>query len=236
MYNCEKCHKEFSLKQSKTNHEKYCNGHGIKKRRGPKYIKCEKCGEDVISQGFKKHNNYCTGEGILNKKRYTGKGRDWAKNISKTEEQKNKISKSLTGFKHTKENCDKLSKILKSKTGGIRKGGGRGKSGWYKGLWCDSSWELAYVIYNLDHNIRFERNKRGFEYIFNNKKYKYYPDFILNGEYVEIKGYLSEQVNEKIKQFPYKLNILDKDGIIFYLDYVKKKYGNDFIKLYEEAY
>ena len=57
----------------------------------------------------------------------------------------------------------------------------------YKGYWCDSSWELAYVIYNLEHNIKFERNKQGFEYEFENKKYKYYPDFILeDGTYVEV--------------------------------------------------
>ena len=28
---------------------------------------------------------------------------------------------------------------------------GYGKHGWYKEYWCDSSWELAYVIYNLDY-------------------------------------------------------------------------------------
>lgn len=56
---------------------------------------------------------------------------------------------------------------------------GYGKHGWYKEYWCDSSWELAYVIYNLDHNIKFKRNYQGFTYIFNNKLHKFYPDFIL---------------------------------------------------------
>ncbi|MEI7942893.1 MAG: hypothetical protein WCH76_06985 [Candidatus Riflemargulisbacteria bacterium] len=45
------------------------------------------------------------------------------------------------------------------KSGGYRRKSGRGKHGWYKGIWCDSSWELAWVMYHLDHGIPFERNK-----------------------------------------------------------------------------
>ena len=41
---------------------------------------------------------------------------------------------------------------LKGKTGGIREGAGRSKSGWYKGYYCNSSYELAWVIYSLDNN------------------------------------------------------------------------------------
>lgn len=52
------------------------------------------------------------------------------------------------------------------KSGGYRKNGGKGIRGWYKGYWCDSSWELAYVIYNLEHNIHFIRNTKGFNYKF----------------------------------------------------------------------
>jgi len=111
----------------------------------------------------------------------------------------------------------------KSSCGGIRKGAGRGKNGWYKGYWCDSSWELAYVIYNLDHNIKFERNKQGFEYIYKNKTHKYYPDFILeDGTYIEIKGHLDDKNKEKIKQFKHDIIIIDKKHIQWYLNYVKK--------------
>ena len=49
-------------------------------------------------------------------------------------------------------------------SGGIKKGSSRGKSGWYKGYWCDSSYELAYLIYNLDNSTEVERNKKGFNY------------------------------------------------------------------------
>ena len=199
-----------------------------------KYIKCEKCDCDIRSQGYKRHFNYCKGEGILNRKRYTGRGQSWAKDSKLSEEQKKKISKSSIGKITSEKTKEKLSIILKGRTGGIRIGGGRGKKGWYKNYWCDSSWELAWVIYNLEHNIKFERNNRGFEYIFDNEKHKFFPDFKLdNGEYIEIKGYITNQVKEKIKQFPYKIKILEKNEIKVFIDYVTSKYGNDFIKLYE---
>lgn len=119
-------------------------------------------------------------------------------------------------------------------SGGIRKGSSRGKSGWYKGYWCDSSYELAYVIYNIDHNIVFERNLEGFEYVFKDKIRKFYPDFISEGSYVEIKNFRSEETNAKISQFPHQINIFYKEYVLeIFIPYVVLKYGKDFIKLYE---
>lgn len=91
----------------------------------------------------------------------------------------NDYSKSKTPRKYHKECYLKCS-------GGYRKGSGFGKSGWFKGIWCDSSYELAWVIYNIDHNIQFIRNKEGFEYFKNGTSYKYYPDLkgIINVKYV----------------------------------------------------
>ena len=128
---------------------------------------------------------------------------------------------------------DKHCNFRENGSGGMRIGSGRGKSGWYKGYWCDSSWELVWVIYNLDHNIIFERNKIGFEYVFNNKKYKFYPDFICNNEYYEIKGYIDEKNKCKISQFDKNLIIIDKKAIQPYIKYVIEKYGNNYIELYE---
>ena len=57
-------------------------------------------------------------------------------------------------------------------SGGIKQGSVKNyKSGWYKGYWCDSSYELAFLIYCLDHEIKIERNREGFEYVFENKKH-----------------------------------------------------------------
>lgn len=147
------------------------------------------------------------------------------------------IKKNKSGLCRTCYNLSDLpSKNLKGKSGGVRQGGGHGKCGRYKTIWCDSSWELAYVIYNLEHNIKFERNKQGFEYLFEDKKHKYYPDFILeNGTYVEVKGWMTKQNEEKINQFEHELIIIKKKEIKLYLDYAISKYGKDFIYLYNES-
>jgi hypothetical protein len=122
----------------------------------------------------------------------------------------------------------------KSKSGGYRKGSGRGKKGWYKGYWCDSSWELAWVIYSLDNGLKFTRNAQGFEYMFNETVHIYYPDYLMeDGTYIEIKGYTTAQWEAKKNNFNGKIKIFDKVEMIPILKYVKEKYGFDFIKLYE---
>lgn len=127
----------------------------------------------------------------------------------------------------------KLSRsVTKAGTGGYKPGCGRSKHGWYKDIWCDSSWELAFVIYNIEHNILFKRNTTKFNYIYNGKLYNYIPDFILDGIYIEIKGYFTEKDKAKIDQFPYKIKVLFKEDMKLYLDYVKSKYGKTFYNLY----
>ncbi len=118
--------------------------------------------------------------------------------------------------------------------GGYREGSGRGKSGWYKGFFCNSSWELAWVIYHLDKKVSFIRNTKGFPYIFEEAEHIYYPDYILaTGEYIEIKGYSTSQWEAKRLQFPYKLVVLSKQEMKPIIEYVKQHYGCDYIKLYE---
>lgn len=129
---------------------------------------------------------------------------------------------------------DNKSEYRKGGTGGLREGcNGKRKSGIYKGYYCDSSWELAWVIYNLEHDIKFERNYEKFEYEYKTKKCYYYPDFKIEDYYVEIKGYLRENDELKFKYFPHKLVLLKKEEMIPVLKYVKNKYGKNFINLYE---
>jgi hypothetical protein len=132
----------------------------------------------------------------------------------------------------------KISNAMKKNpnAGGLRKGSGRGKKGTYKGYYCDSSYELAWVIYNLDHNISFERNTEKFKYLYKGEEKYYYPDFSINNTYYEIKGYVTEQVKEKIKQFPKdeKLIVLFKDDLEDVFNYVENKYGKNYINLYDD--
>lgn len=118
--------------------------------------------------------------------------------------------------------------------GGFRLKSGYGKSGWYKEYWCSSSYELAWIIYNIDHGIYFERNKLGFNYEYEGIKHKYYPDFILqDGSFVEIKGYNKNGIVDIKSKAVDNLRVLYKKDLKFVFDYVISIYGTDFIKLYE---
>ena len=132
------------------------------------------------------------------------------------------------GKPRTQEERKRISATMKAnkKSGGYRLGSGRGKKGWYNGYYCDSTYELVYVIYNLDHQIKFQRCTRKYPYIYNGVEHNYYPDFeLFNGELVEIKGYCTEQTQEKILAVSdKKITILTKEKLKYAFDYVKKTY------------
>ena len=160
----------------------------------------------------------------------------WNKGLHLSNETKQRISEKTKNKKVSEETKKKISETCKKNklSGGYRKGSGRGKKGTYKGYYCDSSWELAYVMYNLDHNIKFERNEELFPYEFNGEQHKYKPDFIEGNIYVEIKGYFTERVRAKEKAFPFQLKYLDVNGIKPYIDYVEKMYGKNYVRLYNK--
>jgi hypothetical protein len=120
-------------------------------------------------------------------------------------------------------------------SGGVRKGAGVGKSGWYKGYWCDSSYELAWVIYQLEHDIPFERNTQKYSYFWNGIEKNYIPDFIQNGKIIEIKGYVNDQIKVKLNIIK-DLNILFREDLKKEFEYVESKYGKNFISLYENNF
>lgn len=112
----------------------------------------------------------------------------------------------------------------------------KSKYGYYKGVWCDSSWELAYLIYVKDFGFNIIRNKTGFRYMWENSEHTYFPDFynIDSDTYIEIKGFKSNRDTEKIAQFNHKLIVLEKEDMNFIINYVKSKYGENFISLYDK--
>ena len=127
-------------------------------------------------------------------------------------------------------------------SGGVRKGAGRSKSGYYKNIFCNSTYELAYVIYNLDHGVEFVRNNEGFEYEYLGRKLKYYPDFIEGNLYIEIKGYLRPEdelygkKSSHVANYPWYIINYDilAEEIKPYMDYVKQTYQcYNLEKLYE---
>lgn len=125
----------------------------------------------------------------------------------------------------------KISSTMKTNgiSGGIRPMAGCGHKGWYKGFYCDSTYELAYVIYNLDHNIEFKRCPRTIFYLYEYKGsiHKYYPDFMLaDGSLVEIKGYRSDLVDLKTQAVKDRsIKVLFESDLTYAFEYIKLKYN-----------
>lgn len=125
-----------------------------------------------------------------------------------------------------------------SKNGGYRKGACRGKSGYYQGIWCDSTYELVYLIYCLDHNINIKRNSKTFSYVYENKQHKYLPDFIIDDVFIEIKGYIHDSIYAKlqaVRDCGESINMLTYDDLQIMMDYVDKTY-NTYHKRKENNY
>lgn len=215
-----------------------------------KVCNCQYCSKELKPLGKSVHERYCENNPNRLTKGHGGPKKGcttWNKGKKMSQDFKDKISKSLkgksSGVASTKEAEDnrrrKISESMKKNpaAGGLRKGSGRGHKGYYKEIWCDSTWELAWIIYNIDHNIEFIRNTQGFMYEFNNKVHRYYPDFVSNGVYYEIKGRrsyqdLDEKTKVKINSFKGTLVVLYQKDMIDIIEYVKINYSTDLKSLF----
>lgn len=152
-----------------------------------------------------------------------------------------KMKGNTTGLASTpeqeRERRAKLSSYAKEHNfGGRVQGSGRGKKGWYKGFFCDSTYELVYVIYNLDNNVPFSRCKRTYTYQYDGKYHQYYPDFELpDGTIVETKGYHNAVVDAKVASVTDRaVKLLYESDLQYAFDWVKAHYTyNKLEDLYE---
>lgn len=118
--------------------------------------------------------------------------------------------------------------------GGDRINSGWSKTGYYKGIYCGSTYELCWVIHALDHGVRFER----FEGVLKKDGVTYIPDFLLDDgiTIVELKGYdVRENVNKKTKlaeSLGYKVEVLREQELQPMFDYIKQHYGVSWQKSY----
>ena len=114
---------------------------------------------------------------------------------------------------------------------------------YYNNIMFDSSWELAYYIWLKDNNINFEYQPDiSFEYIKDNKIHRYYPDFKVNNELIEIKSpYLLDEnmilINPYTKEKLYEKTKCLEDNKVkiitdckLYLNYVNEKYSKNYLK------
>lgn len=119
-------------------------------------------------------------------------------------------------------------------TGGFKEGSAKNyKHGRYKGIHCDSSWELAFVVYMLDNNIEISRYNGYRTYYLENKQYKFYPDFVVDDKLYEIKG-IKDKISEAKLQYNPDVIFLYRNDMKKYIDYASEKYGKNFWEtLYE---
>lgn len=143
--------------------------------------------------------------------------------ISKTPEQeqlrKSKISKNMIGNKNWMYN----------------KKHGNGKKGHYHGIYCDSTWELAFLVYCFDNNISVKRCNLQYKYMFEGEEHIYIPDFITPEGIIEVKGRIDAKAKEKIQQFP-EVILYDKEKMKPIVKYVSEKYGIEFWKVLYDKY
>lgn len=135
------------------------------------------------------------------------------------------------------------------------------KKYYYLNRYFDSSWELEYFIYLTDNNIKFEYQPNiSFKYFINNKEYTYFPDFIVNGEIIELKGdqffkkdgtmycpfrrknWTDEKYDIICKKYEEKhqcmiknnVKILKSKDISIIHNYIISKYGNNYVKQFRK--
>lgn len=138
-----------------------------------------------------------------------------------------------------------LLKEGKLNTGGYFKNSSRGRCGYYQGIWCDSTYELAFLIYNLEHNVSIKRCEEYFTYTSNGKQHKYFPDFIIGDEIIEIKNYWRKEVDLKINAVKEKgktIKVLYQTDLEPMMQYIDKKFNvhhkgkrNNYHTLYDKV-
>lgn len=218
---CEREYTKFNIKQHIRTHTDAKYAAKDKKRR-------QQNGKKSINQLIEFNQQFDTYE--------TRYGSERAKTIKDKISKTAKISQNNIDVETLIQKKLKLSTHAKANNyGGYKPGSGRGKKGWYNGIFCDSSWELAFVIYCLDNNIPIRRNQERFEYSWDGKIRKYIPDFIVDEELIEIKGFWSDQFNAKLKQCDKFIFVIDSTNINHYLQYARSVHGQHFVSLYEHG-
>ena len=219
--NCVYCGKECKNKKSLAQHEIRCkeNPSELKVVPSSKWYESMYSGKAVWNKGLTKETDQRVAKCV----------ETFKKNL-----QLGKFNASFCGRAVSEETKEKIRNSIHLDTL-VRHN--RCKWGTYKDFSCDSSWELAFVVYNLEHDILIYRNNKGFDYELNGQHHKYYPDFIIGNVYYEIKGCLNEFAKLKYDFAKQQIDLIliTKKEIKPYLDYVVDKYGENFCEvLYDE--
>jgi hypothetical protein len=126
---------------------------------------------------------------------------------------------------------------MKGRVGGFREGSTKNyRSGWYKGFFCQSSWELAWLIYHLDHNEAVVKPKPIPYFGEDGECHNYHPDFEIRKVLHEVKGYWQNEVEVKVKAAREQgkdIIVWRRNDLKHMISYVKETYG---VKKVEDLY
>lgn len=203
-------------------------------KQNPKFkiLKCSKCGKDfsIDSRARKGRCDECLY--YSNCKICNIRFRRLTKNPSKICSSECRIQ-----VYQTEEFRKRHSIRMKGKSGGYTPGAGNSKHGYFRGIYCGSTYELVWVIYRLDNNLSANR----FEGYLKNEETGliYYPDFIEDdGKTIyEMKGYWTKSVDDKTElaiSKGYDVVLLYKEDLEFCFKWVKENYEyKDITELYD---
>jgi hypothetical protein len=122
----------------------------------------------------------------------------------------------------------------------------------YQDVHFDSSWELAVWIYAKDLGINIEREPCVFEYTVDSQTFKYFPDFRFGEKLIEVKGDQFIKKSDGTWKSPTdssydhyyeakrqcalanSVEIWEKEKVLPILNYVKQKYGKDYLKQFKK--
>lgn len=178
-------------------------------------------GEIFKTAMYNKHNTDCYLNLLSNEDRIKNAKLGWTE---EAQQKRKETTLKHFGVMHASKSHDIISKMRKKYT--------------YDNIKFDSSWEVAYYIWLKDNNIDFEYQPDiSFDYKFDGKIHRYFPDFKIDNKLYEIKGgHLLKRmlINNTLDNAKY--NCMIQSGIIIisdcssYLNYVKEKYGKLFLQ------
>jgi DNA-directed RNA polymerase subunit RPC12/RpoP len=183
IYYCQYCGKECKGKNSLVQHEIRC-------KENPNKINLEYLSNrDYSNVNFNPSNQFIKAKKLglpipeVSEETRKKLGKGW-RDKHLPDEMKNKIS--LTMKRVVKEKPESYNGVNIN---------GKVKKYDYNGIKLDGSWELLVAQYLDFNNIKWERPRKGFEYIWNNDIHIYYPDFYLidYNVYIEVKGFETER-------------------------------------------
>lgn len=265
-FQCKYCGKTFKGTNGISRHEKYCKNNPDKiayknkinsqKSDEPRF--CQYCGKECKNlNSLSNHERLCK----LNPNRQLTKyekygriagfnafGREaWNKGLTKETDERVNVSAETLHQKYVTGELvgtalgrivkpESINKMLATREQRGRKGG-RYLNGYYKGIECDSGWELAFILYNELLGNEVMRCIESFPYNVDEVIHQYRPDFIINDVYYEIKGQDLFHTQEKINQFPKNktLIVLREKEMRPIIKKVIEVYGKEFARMYDRS-